>query len=183
MCWELFVIVFEHLLRHSDVCLYLTIHYVDNLFTFLPPWMLGSQPQAVTAQATRALHGFFDDLGQAHHDDHSGTSFPALGHHFHSLPFPSVGLKPAREPIVRALIKLMTSSTTIAPGLAIASRGMFSWLATIIPMLSFAMPFFLHLERRAKAALLAKRPLVDIPPGASRALSTLATANWLTLMT
>ena len=179
MLWELFVIAFEHLLRHFDVCLYLTIHYVDNLFTFLPPWMLGSDPNLATSRATRALHGFFESLGQPHHDDHFGTSFPALGHHFHSLPHVAVGLKPVREPIVRALIDLMIEGSPLAPNLAIAARGMFSWLATIVPALSFATPFFLRLERQAKRALRAGKTRVDIPEGASNALSILTTASWL----
>ena len=85
--------------------------------------VLGSDPVLATARATRALHGFFERVGQPHHDDHAGTSFPALGHHFHSLPHVSVGLKPVREPIVRTLIGLMITGSPLAPNLARVVSG------------------------------------------------------------
>ena len=169
--WELFVIVFEHLARSSHALLSLTIHYVDNLFTFLPPWLLGSHPAATAAKASNLLLGFFESLPQPHHDDHLGTSFPALGHYFHSLPSPSVGLKPARVPIVRALLRLISSGRAVVPKLAIAARGMFTWLATIIPAIAFAIPRFIAFERAAKRALASHSPFVDVPPVASHVAS------------
>ena len=174
MLWELFVVVFEHLVRHSNALLRLVVHYVDNLFIFLPPFLLGDQPHAVTNQASQALFTFFNSLPQAHHDDDVGSAFLALGHYFHSLPTPSVGLKPTREPIVAALLGLLAHQSSIPARLAIATRGLFSWLAVIVPFISFVIPVVSRLEAAAKAALRAGRSHIPVPPSIPLAIRILA---------
>jgi hypothetical protein len=176
IAWELFVIIFEHLLRSHHPCLSLTIHFVDNLYTFIPAaWLQrDANPNRLIGRISKALFSYFDEFPQPHHDDHVGSSFPALGHYFHSLPSPAIGLKPARAPIIQALFNVVIKGLPIPPRLGIATHGMFSWLSTSVPGVSFASPAFAKLEHDARLAIRRNLGLVDIPPMASHALRALS---------
>ena len=150
--FDLFVVPFEHLLRRHDPLLSLIIHYVDNLFVFLPPFLLGDDPSATASRAAASLFSFFDSLPQAHHDDSWSMPGPALGFVWSTLPFPSVAFKPARAPLVRALLAFLSSSSLITCDLAIAARGLFSWVAQIMATFSPFLAPLLELERAAVAA-------------------------------
>lgn len=173
--FDLFVVPFEHLLRRHDPLLSLIVHYVDNLFVFLPPFLLGDDPSAAASRAASSLFSFFDALPQDHHDDSHSMPAPGLGFVWSSVPSPAVAIKPARVPLVRALLALLSSSSHISCNLAVAARGLFTWMAQI--MVAFA-PFIAPLLELERAALRLSRSrfsvrwqrsrprVVAIPPSA-----------------
>ena len=169
--FELFVIPFEHIVRHSSPSLVFTFHFVDNLFSFLPTFLLGPDPNLTISQAERSLHAVFDSFPTPHHDDHSDDPFPGLGFIWSSRPSPAAGLKPAKAAILRAILTHIGSETPLPASLAESVQGLIIWLAQ--SLLGFS-PLIPHLLEYHIAARVAAPALAPISPGfASAARATL----------
>ena len=132
--WETFVIPFEHIVRHSSPLLKLTFHYVDNMFTVLPLFLLGppeGREQRVQL-IEKLLHQCFESFPTPHHDDHAGDPFPGLGFHWSSVPTPAGDLKPAKAAVLRAILTALAAGTPINLQLATSTAGLVTWLAQAI---------------------------------------------------
>jgi hypothetical protein len=138
--WEIFLLPFMHLIRLESPLLRLLYSFVDNCFVLLPPFLLRSDKARVTNKASKALYGFFDRASQKHHDDDFGTSQTALGLSISTLPGVSVSIKPAKLPLVRALLRVLSSSPAVSRSLLEAAVGLFLWLGTLIPRLACFVP-------------------------------------------
>jgi hypothetical protein len=122
------------------------VHFVDNTFTFLPPFLLGADAASALSQAQSQLFGLFDLLQQPHHDDMCSTAYPALGFAWSSVPFVSASLKQARFPVVKALVHILTTQHSISYATVRSAKGLFVWIATIFPLFAAYLPVFKALE-------------------------------------